>query len=392
MPLSVDDLDELDAICPPTPTAKNGYSDAERELLDELSASLDFSGAKETLQVLFQHPEREKTLQTLRTLLKNIAADPLAAKYRSVRLGNPKIQERLVSVPASIDFLKKLGFVEEAGVLTIAEDSVDQQAFSSMLRALEEVTLDGSSHDDFQQTGRKDAAAGLFYEDTAVAVLLVQQVFEHEIISTPQLQGEAIEYDAALDQLYSSVIGILTRITKAPKDRKYQRLNLDAKLLQGDPRCRLMLEAVGFLEEEGGGHLAIPLLDPCASSSSGSIFTFSEFDDDSAEGSEGGGGVALATLRACIAVLKMVRGVEGTGMRCGGVEALFENTMKDAAGAAAVVGQHLLGACAELDGGGHVLQLPVTVLKAAIETSTIPGSTAQMWLAFLGLSEVGAVY
>jgi hypothetical protein len=391
--LSTDDLDELDAICPPTPNAErgSGYSDAERELLHELGAlHLDFSGAvgaREALQQLIQHPAPKNTLTTLATLLANILKEPSVAKYRSVRLKNKKIQY-LVDVPASLVLLKEIGFIEEAGVLSITKDCVNQQTFSAVLQALEEGTtgknsLVVSGHLN-HVTGRKDvdAATQLFIEDSATAALLMRQLFEHEIAT----KREASQ-DTALHQLYSTALGILSRIKNNPKESKYHKLNLNAKILRADGRCRPLLEAVGFVVEEGDGHLVLQLVES-PSESCGSIFSFERGADVAGggrRGAAGSEGVSLATLTACIAVLQTVRGVEGSGMRCGGIEALFENSQKDAGGAAALLAHHLLGACAESSGCEHVLQLPAKVLKAAIETGHIPHTTARMWLMYLGL-------
>jgi hypothetical protein len=103
-------------------------------------AQIDERGAREALQEISQHPASEKALSTLKVILRNITKVPSAAKYRSIRLGNPRIQEHLVRVPASIVLLKKMGFEEGEGALTLAEDRVDQQIFAAVLQALEAVT------------------------------------------------------------------------------------------------------------------------------------------------------------------------------------------------------------------------------------------------------------
>jgi len=83
-------------------------------------------------------PTTTPALKTLKTLIANIAKAPEEEKYHTIKLSNPKIQERLGSTPQNTILLKSMGFTEENGTLTISADSIDQAAFRQMQKQLEE--------------------------------------------------------------------------------------------------------------------------------------------------------------------------------------------------------------------------------------------------------------
>ena len=49
-------------------------------------------------------------LQTMMKLVGNVATNPQAEKFRSIKLTNPAIQQRVVSFNGAVDFLELAGF------------------------------------------------------------------------------------------------------------------------------------------------------------------------------------------------------------------------------------------------------------------------------------------
>ena len=59
------------------------------------------------------------TLRALRTIVKNINDRPFEEKFRTLRLSNESVQEKLLVYPAAVQFLQLLGFVEAEGYLSL---------------------------------------------------------------------------------------------------------------------------------------------------------------------------------------------------------------------------------------------------------------------------------
>jgi len=96
----------------------------------------DIEAALTALAECRKNPAATPALKTLKTLVANLVKAPTEEKFHSVKLSNPKIRERLVSIPQSIAFLKALGFIERDNILKI--ESVDAPALAPMLKTLQE--------------------------------------------------------------------------------------------------------------------------------------------------------------------------------------------------------------------------------------------------------------
>merc|ERR1712070_371069 len=78
-----------------------------------------------------------ETSSILVKLLGNLSANPNEAKYRSVRLSNPKISAAIVSVQGALDILKAAGFVEEGDAVVFPSTG----SMASVEEALAQVQL-----------------------------------------------------------------------------------------------------------------------------------------------------------------------------------------------------------------------------------------------------------
>jgi len=77
-------------------------------------------------------------LKTLKVLIKNVAQNPEDEKFQTIKLTNPKIQERLGCCPQNVQLLKAMGFKEVDGTLTISQENINQPAFLKMQKQLED--------------------------------------------------------------------------------------------------------------------------------------------------------------------------------------------------------------------------------------------------------------
>jgi hypothetical protein len=77
------------------------------------------------------------TLRALRTIVKNVCDRPYDEKFRTLRLSNESVQQKLIVYPAAVQFLRLLGFVEAEGYLSL----VNAEAHLRAKEAL--VALDG---------------------------------------------------------------------------------------------------------------------------------------------------------------------------------------------------------------------------------------------------------
>ncbi|XP_073065880.1 plant UBX domain-containing protein 2 [Primulina eburnea] len=73
---------------------------------------------------------KDSSIEVVMRLFKNVVADPENAKFRKIRLGNPKIKEAIGDVPGGIELLECIGFeLKEEGAemwLTMEVPSEDQ--------------------------------------------------------------------------------------------------------------------------------------------------------------------------------------------------------------------------------------------------------------------------
>lgn len=74
----------------------------------------------------------EATITALETVVKNLADHPQNRKYRTLRLSNPMVAERLLACTAASQFLSELGFVEADGFLALATPLNDNEARSAL--------------------------------------------------------------------------------------------------------------------------------------------------------------------------------------------------------------------------------------------------------------------
>jgi hypothetical protein len=74
------------------------------------AAAVELELLFEQLQRLLQQPEGRGALKTLQTVCENILKTPAEPKFRSLKLSNPKIAQRLVRVPGALACLDALGF------------------------------------------------------------------------------------------------------------------------------------------------------------------------------------------------------------------------------------------------------------------------------------------
>ena len=94
----------------PEPSAASGGADAGAagEAVDYLAE------LEKALACLISSSKAEDALPTLGKLIGNVAKDPGNAKFRRLRLGNPKIKA-VVAAPGAADLLALVGFVPEQG-------------------------------------------------------------------------------------------------------------------------------------------------------------------------------------------------------------------------------------------------------------------------------------
>merc|ERR1712070_101035 len=78
-----------------------------------------------------------ETSSILVKLLGNLSGSPNEAKYRSVRLNNPKISAAIVSVQGALDVLKAAGFMEEEEMLVFPPEA----SVTSVEEVLKQVQL-----------------------------------------------------------------------------------------------------------------------------------------------------------------------------------------------------------------------------------------------------------
>ncbi|MEW5298946.1 MAG: hypothetical protein WDW38_004866 [Sanguina aurantia] len=75
------------------------------------------------LSMVLTSPHAAASLQTLARIINNVLASPHEPKFRTMRLGNAKIQETVVAVPGAVEFLQAAGFC-----FTFEEDSAQPMA------------------------------------------------------------------------------------------------------------------------------------------------------------------------------------------------------------------------------------------------------------------------
>ena len=73
--------------------------------------TVEMEGLYEQLQLLLQQGAKGAVaLKTLATICGNVVKNPTESKFRSLKLSNPNIQERLASVPGALGCLDAIGF------------------------------------------------------------------------------------------------------------------------------------------------------------------------------------------------------------------------------------------------------------------------------------------
>ena len=64
------------------------------------------------MEQLLKQIENDETLATLKKVIQNTAQAPTEAKFRKLKLSNPKIKELLVDVPGALESLVQFGWVK----------------------------------------------------------------------------------------------------------------------------------------------------------------------------------------------------------------------------------------------------------------------------------------
>ncbi len=98
-------------VAPVAAPAPCAGTDAMRPFAPGTPPPVEMDGLYEQLQLLLQQGTAGPiALKTLATVCGNIVKTPTESKFRSLKLTNPKIQERLVSVPGALGCLDAIGF------------------------------------------------------------------------------------------------------------------------------------------------------------------------------------------------------------------------------------------------------------------------------------------
>jgi hypothetical protein len=99
------------AVAPGAAPAPSVGTDAMRPFAPGSPPTVEMDALYEQLQLLLQQGAAGPVaLKTLATVCGNVVKTPTESKFRSLKLTNPKIQERLVSVPGALGCLDAIGF------------------------------------------------------------------------------------------------------------------------------------------------------------------------------------------------------------------------------------------------------------------------------------------
>lgn len=101
-------------------------SDRMRSLMVEMKKSTAISDDKKAIG-----------FQTLKKIVGNVIAMPDNPKFRTLKLDNPVIQDRIGNVPETIEFLKTAGFEEHGANLTLPQESTCIATLTAALEILE---------------------------------------------------------------------------------------------------------------------------------------------------------------------------------------------------------------------------------------------------------------
>jgi len=96
---------------------------------------------------------QEVAIATLQKLLANVQRSPAEPKYRTIKLTNPKIQERLCTCSGAVHLLTACGFCDTNRVLTLAGEP------NLALLALAQLRLAGIAADAVEQQAAEKAEA-----------------------------------------------------------------------------------------------------------------------------------------------------------------------------------------------------------------------------------------
>ena len=83
--------------------------------------------------------DQQQTMQLIKNILQNIVAHPYDDKFRSIKLSNPKLSEKIVQVKGALDILLLCGFsrVRENNEEYIKLYDADVQSMEVMKKIIE---------------------------------------------------------------------------------------------------------------------------------------------------------------------------------------------------------------------------------------------------------------
>jgi hypothetical protein len=229
------------------PELRKQNSDQGRNMFQRAISGIDAEVAQKLLTELRGMPTSTVALKTLNILVGNICKAPAEEKYRSIKLTNPKIQQRLCEIPQALQFLCAMGFREIDGVLSITEQDINTDLFNLMSRALGQAV-----------EIRAGTAGGARVANTGVGRTAQQSWPKKAGLS---LKQQAMRGKADREKGNQSAVS-----RKAEKDRQLRAIAADKFVRKNDPNWKPKVSAAmakngtamqtfrdKFGEDQGGG-------------------------------------------------------------------------------------------------------------------------------------------